>query len=111
VKEAYGKMFLRGAQVFSQMWDIIKTIEKKYGIDVMGIAREIRWKNAYEAGQKAAKQYDKQGLKELYLAYSAFFEAICDMRCLCSMMIALKSTVGDVPMLRRSRSWVALKRR
>jgi hypothetical protein len=78
-KEAYEKMFLRGAQGFAQMWDILKAIEKRYGIDVMGIAREIRWEQAYKAGQKAAKQFEKQGLKELYLAYSAFFEAICDM--------------------------------
>ena len=77
-KEAYRKMFLRGAQIFSQMWDILKAIEKKYGIDVMSIAREIRWRQAYEAGQKAAKQFEKNGLRELYLAYSAFFEAICD---------------------------------
>jgi len=78
-KEAYKKMFLRGAMQFAQMWDILKEIEKRYGIDVMGIAREIRYKQAYEAGQKAAKNYKCNGLRELYLAYSAFFEAICDM--------------------------------
>jgi hypothetical protein len=78
-KEAYHKMFLRGAQGFALMWDILKAIEARYGIDVMGIAREMRWKHAYEAGQKAAKKFEKNGLKELYLAYSAFFEAICDM--------------------------------
>lgn len=43
-KEAYKRMFLRGAQTFAQMWDILKAIEARYGIDVMGIAREIRWK-------------------------------------------------------------------
>mgnify|MGYP001075463862 CR=1 FL=1 len=77
-KEAYKKMFLRGAQTFAQMWDILKEVEKRYGINIMDIAREIRWKQAYEAGQKAAKQFEKNGLRELYLAYSAFFEAICD---------------------------------
>jgi hypothetical protein len=77
-KEAYRKMFLRGAQMFAQMWDILKEIEKKYGIDVMNTAKEVRWKQAYEAGQKAAKQFEKNGLKELYFAYSAFFEAVCD---------------------------------
>jgi hypothetical protein len=79
-KEAYKKMFLRSAQAFSLMWDILKEIEKRYGISVMELAKEMRWKQAYVAGQKAAKQFEKNGLKELYLSYSSFYEAICDVK-------------------------------
>lgn len=78
-KDAYKRMFLRNTQMFAQMWDILKAIEARYGIDVMGIAREIRWKHAYQAGQRAAKQFEHNGFKELYMAYMGFFEAICDM--------------------------------
>lgn len=77
-KDAIKGRFLASAKMFAQMWDILKTIEQRYGINVMDIAREIRWKQAYEAGAKAAKNYERNGLRELYLAYSAQFEAICD---------------------------------
>jgi hypothetical protein len=77
-KEAIKRIFMAEGRAFAQMWDILKAIEKKYGISVMEIAHEIRWKQAYEAGHKAAKNYEKNGLKELYEATSAQYEAICD---------------------------------
>ncbi|MCD6484695.1 MAG: hypothetical protein J7L47_06255 [Candidatus Odinarchaeota archaeon] len=45
---------------FNQMWDILKAIEKKYGVDVMSIAKEIRKEqsrqNGFERGQKAQRR-------------------------------------------------------
>lgn len=63
---------------FLLWWDTLKAIEEKFNIDVMGIAREERWKNQYEHGQRLAKNFKEHGIKDLYAAYGSTFEGICE---------------------------------
>lgn len=78
-KELYNTWFMQMAADFILLWDTLKAIEKKCGIDVMNIAREERWKHAYEAGVKIGREYGKRvGIKDLYELYSAKFEGQCD---------------------------------
>lgn len=52
--------------VFLQWWDSLKAIEKKYNINVMDIAKEVRIKHSFEEGQKLAKKSKEHGIKDLY---------------------------------------------
>lgn len=77
-KEAREMRTLASCKQFAEMMDILKAIEKKYNIDVMSIARKIRWNRAYQEGRKAARNYEKNGIKEYYLAVSRAYEVRCD---------------------------------
>ena len=63
---------------FLLWWDTLKAIERKFNIDVMGIAREERWKSTYEQGRRLAKRFKEHGIKDLYMAYGSTFEGICE---------------------------------
>lgn len=63
---------------FLLWWDTLKAIEKKFNIDVWGIAREERWKHSFENGQRRAKKFKEHGTKDLYDAYNATFEGVVD---------------------------------
>src|SRR5512139_1105074 len=46
---------MRGrVEIFLQWWDSLKAIEKKYNIDAVGVAKEIRIKRTMEEGKKLA---------------------------------------------------------
>ena len=77
-KEAFHAGILRGVVGFLLWWDTLKAIEEKFNIDVMGIARKMRWKSAFEMGQRMAKKYNEPGIKELYDAYPGQFEGVCE---------------------------------
>jgi hypothetical protein len=77
-KEIYNRVFRRGVERFILMWDILKAIEKKFDIDVMGIVRDEIWKHSFEAGEKLALKYKKHGIKELYDAFNAQFEGLVE---------------------------------
>jgi hypothetical protein len=77
-KEIHNRVFRRGVERFILMWDILKAIEKKFDINVMGIVREEIWKHSFEAGKKLAKKYQKQGVKELYDAFNSQFEGLVE---------------------------------
>lgn len=64
------------ARAFTLWWDTLKVIEKKFNIDVMGIAKEERWKHSFEAGQRLAAKYTEHGIKDLYDAYNSQFEGV-----------------------------------
>lgn len=61
---------------FIMWWDTLKAIEKKFNIDVMGIAREERLKSVLAAGQRLAKKHENHGVKDLYDAFNSQFEGI-----------------------------------
>jgi len=63
---------------FLLLWDTLKEIEKKFGIDPWNIAREQRWKQSFATGQAIAKNYKQHGLKELYDAWPAVYEGVAD---------------------------------
>ena len=63
---------------FLLWWDTLKAIEKKFKIDVWGIAREERWKHSFENGRRRAKKFKEHGTKDLYDAYNATFEGVVD---------------------------------
>lgn len=50
------------AFVFLQWWDTLKEIEKKYNIDVINIAKDIRCAAYYKRAQKRAKELKTHGL-------------------------------------------------
>lgn len=63
---------------FLLWWDTLRRIEKEFGIDPWGIAREERWKHGYEHGRRMAEEYKEHGTKDLYDAYNATFEGADD---------------------------------
>jgi hypothetical protein len=65
-RELYAAGMSGRVGIFLQWWDCLKAIEKKYNINVMEIAKEIRYKHSFEAGQRLAKNSAKHGIKELY---------------------------------------------
>jgi len=75
-KELYQAVIGTMVSGFLLWWDTLKAIEKKFNIDVMGIAREERWKFSLAAGQRLAKKYENHGLKDLYDAFNSQFEGI-----------------------------------
>lgn len=77
-KEAFYANIATLVNGFLLWWDTLKEIEKRFNIDVMGIAREMRYKWAYDLGQKLGKNYKEQGMKVLYEAYDAQFEGVCE---------------------------------
>ena len=60
--------------IFLQWWDCLKAIEKKYNINVMDIAKEVRIKHSFEEGQRIGKKSKEHGVKDLYNSISAAFE-------------------------------------
>ena len=67
-----------GVAAFLLWWDTLKAIEKKFNVEVMGIAREMRWKYGFERGQRMAKDFKEHGCKDLYDAYNAKFEGVVE---------------------------------
>ena len=63
---------------FLLWWDTLKRIEKEFGINPWGIAREERWKHSFEHGQRLAKKFHGHGTRDVYDAYNATFEGIVD---------------------------------
>lgn len=63
---------------FLLWWDTLKRIEKEFGVNPWGIAREERWKSCFANGQRRAKKFKEQGTKDLYDAYNATFEGVVD---------------------------------
>ena len=61
---------------FILFWDTLKAIEKRFNIDVMGIAREQRWEHSFASGQRLAKKFQNHGVKDLYDAYNSQFEGL-----------------------------------
>jgi len=78
LKEAFFSNVATDIAGFLLWWDTLKEIEKRFNIDVMNIAREMRYKWAYDLGQKLGKNYKEQGMKVLYDAYDAQFEGVCE---------------------------------
>ena len=76
--EAWQAGQVKGVMGFLLWWDTLKAIEEKFHIDVMGIAREMRWKHAFEQGQRMANNYKEHGIKELYDAMGSKFEGVCE---------------------------------
>jgi len=75
-KELYQAVLATLASDFVFFWDFLKTVEKKFDIDAMGIARELRWKHCFAAGQRLAKKSESHGVKDLYDAYNSQFEGL-----------------------------------
>jgi hypothetical protein len=75
-KEFINTNFGKAVQSFVLWWDTLKAIEKKFNIDVMGIARVERWKHSIEAGRRLAKKYEEHGIKDLYDAYNSAYEGL-----------------------------------
>jgi hypothetical protein len=63
---------------FLLWWDTLKAIEKKFNIDVWGIAREERWKHSFDHGQRLAKKFHGHGTRDVYDAWNSTFEALTD---------------------------------
>lgn len=59
---------------FDLLWTVVKRIEETYRIDVKGILREERWKQAFAVGQGLAKKYKEHGIKDLYNAFFSQYE-------------------------------------
>lgn len=74
------EIFVEGVRnrvfIFLQWWDSLKAIEKKYNINVIDIAKEIRYKYYFEAGQILAKKSEKHGIRDLYNACLSGLEGI-----------------------------------
>lgn len=103
-KALFQAVVAAGARGFVLWWDTLKAIEKKFNIDVMGIAREERWKHGFARGQELAKNFKEHGCKDLYDAYNATYEGAveaewleCNDRCFhkwnhkCPVLPALKA--------------------
>ena len=60
------------------MWDIVKEIEKEFGINAMAIVRRVIWEKSFKAGQGLAKKFKKHGTKELYEAFNSQFEGLVE---------------------------------
>ena len=68
---------MRGrVEIFLQWWDSLKAIEKKYHIDAVAVAKEVRIKKCFEEGQKLAKKSKEHGIKDLYNACFAGMEGL-----------------------------------
>jgi len=63
---------------FLLWWDTLKRIEKEFGINPWGIAREERWKSNFENGRKRAKKFKGGGTVDIYDAYNSTFEGVVD---------------------------------
>jgi len=72
------RVFRRGMERWCLMWDIVKAIEKEFGIDAMGIVRRVIWEKSFKAGQELAKKYKEHGTKELYDAFNSQFEGLVE---------------------------------
>lgn len=70
------RVFRRGIERWILMWDILKAIEEKFGINVWDIVREEIWKHSFAAGQNLAKKYERHGVLELYDAFNSQFEGL-----------------------------------
>lgn len=77
-KALFKELAFTDVRGFLLWWDTLKAIEKKFNIDVWGIAREERWKHSFEAGQALAKKFKEHGTKDLYDAYNSTFEGMVD---------------------------------
>jgi len=75
-KELYQAIIGTMVSSFIMWWDTLKAIEKKFNIDVMGIAREERMKSVLAAGQRLSKKFKTHGIKDLYDAFNSQFEGI-----------------------------------
>lgn len=54
---------------FVLWWDTLKAIEGKCGVDVMGIARALRYKWGIKLGRDMAKRTKNHGLKDLFTVF------------------------------------------
>jgi len=75
-KELYTSIIGTLVSDFILFWDTLKAIEKRFNIDVMGIAREQRWEHSFASGQRLAKKFQNHGVKDLYDAYNSQFEGL-----------------------------------
>ena len=75
-KELFHEIIATAVNDFILLWDTLKAIEKKFNIDVMGIAREQIWKHSFAAGERLAKGFKEHGTKDLYDAYNSQFEGV-----------------------------------
>ena len=75
-KALFGVIVSSVVDGFLLWWDTLKRIEKEFGINPWGIAREERWKSGVADGQRKAKNCKEHGTKDLYDAYNAAFEGI-----------------------------------
>jgi len=74
----YQGIAFKESEDFVWWWDTLKAIEKEFGINPWGIAKEQQWKHKYEHGQRMAKKFKTHGCKDLYDAYNSTFEGLVD---------------------------------
>ena len=65
-KELYANGMRGRVDIFLQWWDCLKAIEKKYNINVMDIAKEVRYKHSFETGRRLSKKSKKHGIRDFY---------------------------------------------
>lgn len=73
-KELWRVRAVTAARGFDLLWTVVKRIEETHHIDVKGILREERWKQAFAVGQELAKKYQEHSIKDLYNAFFAAYE-------------------------------------
>lgn len=79
-KDLYANGMRGRVGLFLQWWDCLKAIEKEYNINVMDIAKQVRYKHSIDAGKELAKKSKKHGIKDLYNACLAGLEGISEAR-------------------------------
>jgi hypothetical protein len=62
--------------IFLQWWESLKEIEKKYNINAVEIAKQVRIKHCIEDGRKLAQKSKGHGIKDLYNACFAGMEGL-----------------------------------
>jgi len=80
VKELWWAGITRKVSGFLLWWASLKEIEKKFNIDVWGVAREMQYKSAFAHGERLARNYKKHGLSELYEAHFSNYEGVCEIK-------------------------------
>jgi len=68
---------MRGrVEIFLQWWDSLKAIEKKYNVNAVEVAKEVRIKRTMEEGRKLAQKSKEHGIKDLYNSCFAGLEGL-----------------------------------
>jgi hypothetical protein len=62
--------------IFLQWWDSLKEIEKKYHVDAVEVAKQVRIKHCVEDGRKLAQKSKGHGIRDLYNACFAGMEGL-----------------------------------
>ncbi len=79
-KELYADGMRGRVRIFLQWWDCLKAIEEKFNINVMDIAKEVRYKASFETGKRLAKKSKKHGIKDVYNVCLAGLEGMSKAR-------------------------------